>query len=305
MAISVEALASSAGFFSAVLSYARGMIALYAENPRLASIFASQQRWLMAQSGLALYHERDPQDPASGLYSGRFINYIVENEIASRNTAASLVQEMVAYRFARHVSDRPDKRARPLEPTEAALDYVWKWLQAHLTILDALDGGARALSLEQAPDVFAKLQPAIAHALVGNDRVRRPGPTFDLFTWVNSGGVVMDDLFSRIAVFDPDAARVTIGAVSSSDLSERFMISKTHLKRIFSKASEFGSMGWDGPPGRGSLWLSQGFVREYWDYQAEKFALIDHAYERLAGTFCAATAPAADERALSLTSADP
>ncbi|WP_312365796.1 hypothetical protein [Ensifer sp.] len=305
MAISVEALASNAGFFNAVLSYARGMVAMYGANPRLASIFASQQRWLMAQSGLALYHERNPQDPASGLYSGRFIDYIVANEIASRNTAASFTQEMVAYRFARHIADRPDKRARPLEPTEAALDYVWKWLQAHLTILDALDGGARAVALEQAPDVFARLQPAIAHALVGNERVRRPGPTFDLFTWVNSGGVVMDDLFSRIAAFDPDAPRTEIGAVSSSDLSDRFMISKTHLKRIFGKAAELGSMGWEGAPGRGSLWLSRDFIREYWDYQAEKFALIDLACERHCGTARAATAPAADERALSFTSAGP
>lgn len=305
MAISVEALASNAGFFSAVLSYARGMVAMYGANPRLASIFASQQRWLMAQSGLALYHERNPHDPASGLYSGRFIDYIVANEIASRNTAAAFTQEMVAYRFARHIADRPDKRARPLEPTEAALDYVWKWLQAHLTILDALDGGARALVLEQEPDVFAKLQPAIAHALVGSERVRRPGPTFDLFTWVNSGGVVMDDLFSRISEFDPEAARSEIGAMSSSDLSDRFMISKTHLKRIFGKATELGSMGWDGAPGRGSLWLSKGFIREYWDYQAEKFALIDMAYAKLTRTRAAATAPAAKERALSITSAGP
>lgn len=38
-------------------------------------------------------------------------------------------------------------------------------------------------------------------------------------------------------------------------------------------------MGWDGTPGRGGLWLSQGFIRVYWDYQAEKFALIDQVYE--------------------------
>lgn len=83
------------------------------------------------------------------------------------------------------------------------------------------------------------------------------------------------------------------------------MISKTHLKRIFSKATEYGSMGWERPSGRGSLWLSRGFIREYWDYQAEKFALIDQAYERLAGAFSAATAPATKERAQSVTSAGP
>ena len=87
MAIAVEALASSPVFFSTVLDYARGMVSMYGDNPRLASIFASQQRWLMAQSGPALHHDRDPQDLSSGLYSGRFINYVVANDIASRNTA--------------------------------------------------------------------------------------------------------------------------------------------------------------------------------------------------------------------------
>ncbi|MGO4622803.1 hypothetical protein AB4Z34_08265 [Ensifer sp. 2YAB10] len=279
MAIAVEALASSPVFFSAVLDYARGMVSMYGDNPRLASIFASQQRWLMAQSGLALHHDRDPEDLFSGLYSGRFINYAVANDIASRNTAASFVQEMIAYRFAQYTVSPPTKRNRPIEPTDAALDYVWKWMLAHLAILDVLDGRSRVATLTQDPTQFGRLQAAVAHALVGNDKVRRPGPTFDLFTWVNSGGVVMDDLFSRIGTFDPEAERLAIGSVSPSDLSERFMISKTHLKRIFDKAALLGSMGWERTPGRGGVWLSKAFIREYWDYQAEKFAQIDRAFE--------------------------
>ncbi|OCP09243.1 MULTISPECIES: hypothetical protein [unclassified Ensifer] len=301
MAISVEVLASSPAFFSAVLNYARGMVAIYAENPRLASIFSSQQRWLMAQSGLALYHDRAPDDPSSGLYSGRFINYAVENDIASRNTAASFLQEMVAYRFARYATVQPDKRSRPLEPTDAALDYLWKWMQAHLAILDAFDGQSRTTRLDGHRERFGRLQTAVAHALVGNDQVRRPGPTFDLFTWVNSGGVVMDDLFSRIDTFDPHAAHVRIGPVSPSDLSERFMISKTHLKRIFDKAARLGSMGWERTPGRGDVWLSKGFIREYWDYQAEKFALIDRAFDDVFQPNTEEAAPAACGRAPALT----
>ncbi|HEV7321959.1 MAG TPA: hypothetical protein VGO04_25425 [Ensifer sp.] len=297
MSIAVEALASSPAFFHAVLSYARGMVTMYADNPRLASIFASQQRWLMAQSGLALHNDHQPGDPSSGLYSGRFIDYVVANDIASRNTAAAFVQEMVAYRFARYASVQPNKRNRPLEPTETALDYVWKWLCAHLAILDLLDGRSRVATLSREPDRFGDLQSATAYALVGNDRVRRPGPTFDLFTWVNSGGVVMDDLFSRIDRFDPEAERVVIGPVSPGDLSDRFMISKTHLKRIFDKAALIGEMGWERTPGRGNVWLSKGFIREYWDYQAEKFALIDRAFEIVFQANDEKLAPAAFARA--------
>ncbi|WP_246764972.1 hypothetical protein [Ensifer sp. PDNC004] len=301
MAVSVKVLASSPAFFSAVLSYARGMVEMYAANPRLASIFASQQRWLMAQSGLALYHDRDPDDPSSGLYSGRFINYAVMHGIASRNTAASFVQEMVAYRFARYITVQPDKRSRPLEPTEAALDYVWKWMQSHLAILDSSDGQSRLARLNEEQHRFGRLQAAVAQALVGNDTVRRPGPTFDLFTWVNSGGVVMDDLFSRIGDFDPEAARHAIGPVSPSDLSERFIISKTHLKRIFDKAALLGNMGWERTPGRGAVWLSKAFIREYWDYQAEKFALIDRAFEATFPARAEMATPVLSRRAPALT----
>ncbi|MEI2302334.1 hypothetical protein [Ensifer sp. MJa1] len=301
MAFAVEALASSPAFFTAVLSYARGMVAMYKESPRLASIFASQQRWLMAQSGLALHHDRTPGDPSSGLYTGRFVDYVVANEIASRNTAASFVQEMVAYRFARYAAVQPNKRNRPLEPTETALDYVWKWLGAHLAILDALDGRLRIATLSDEPGRFGRLQAEIAHALVGNDRVRRPGPTFDLFTWVNSGGVVMDDLFSRIATFDPQAERLSIGPVSPGDLSERFMISKTHLKRIFDKAAQLGSLEWERSPARGKVWLSQAFAREYWDYQAEKFALIDRAFETVFQATADRVTPVLYERAPAFT----
>lgn len=279
MALAAEALASSPAFFHAALTHARGMVCMYAENPRLASIFASQQRWLMAQSGLALHHDRDPEDASTGLYTGRFIAYVVANGIASRNTAAAFIQEMVAYRLARYASSPPSKRNRPLEPTETALDHIRKWMQSHLTVLDTLDGRSRTAALDDNPDRFGRLQAAVAHALVANERVRRPGPTFDLFTWVNSGGVVMDDLFCRIGTFDPQAERLMIGPVSRTDLSERFIISKTHLKRIFDKAALLGNMGWERSPGRGDVWLSKAFIREYWDYQAEKCALIDRAFE--------------------------
>ncbi|HEV7305535.1 hypothetical protein [Ensifer sp.] len=303
MAFAVEALASNPAFFGAVLNYARGMVSMYVENPRLASIFASQQRWLMAQAGIALHHDRDPADASSGLYSGRFIGYVVANGIASRNTAAAFIQEMVAYRFARYAAAPPNRRNRTLEPTEAALDYLWKWMRAHLAILDALDAGARLETLGDDQDGFGRLQSTLACGLVGNDRVRRPGPTFDLFTWVNSGGVVMDDLFSRIATFDPHAERLAIGPVSPGDLSDRFMISKTHLKRIFGKAALLGTMGWERSPGRGEVWLSKAFIREYWDYQAEKFALIDHAFDSVFAQARRQTAPVAFERAPALTAA--
>ncbi|WFU00476.1 hypothetical protein QA648_09815 [Rhizobium sp. CB3171] len=254
MSFAAEELTSDLGFFTAVLGCAREMVAAYADNPRASSIFASQQRWLMAQAGLGLYYGGiDGEQP--GLYARRFVDYVLKHEIASHNTALSFIQEMLTYRFLRYLADPPIKRLRPIEPTESAVEHLSKWIYIHL----------------------------IAARIIANDRVRHPGETFDLFTWANSGGVVMDYLMSRIATIDPTAARMVIGPISFTEICDRFLISRTHVKRLMSKASSMGSVGWTGSPGKSHFWLSRGFIQEYWDYQAEKFAIIGAVWEEAFG----------------------
>jgi hypothetical protein len=278
MPLAANDLVSNTAFFAAMQENARRMTALFAENPRLNSIFASQQRWLMAQLGFSLYYRPDPQDPAKGLYSGRFVAAAMQYDIASRNTAGAFIKEMLAYRFARPIDNPADHRMRPLEPTDMAVQSIVKWLYVHLAILDTLDGGERAVALAENPVLFARLQPTIAQGILENHAVRNPGETFNLFTWANSGGLVMDSFIARIKDFDPDAPRTVLGQVSSADICQRYLISKTHLKRLMDKAAQMGSLGHETVAGKNMLWLSQGFVREYWTYQAEKFAIIDAAF---------------------------
>ncbi|MGO7697183.1 hypothetical protein AB9E35_34615, partial [Rhizobium leguminosarum] len=76
---------------------------------------------------------------SGGLYSGRFIDFAVKNDIANRHTAAAFMQEMLASRFLRPVPG-PDKRTHYLEPTEIAEQPFTRWLVAHMMILDSLDG---------------------------------------------------------------------------------------------------------------------------------------------------------------------
>jgi hypothetical protein len=73
--------------------------------------------------------------------------------------------------------------------------------------------------------------------------------------------------------------RIAIGQISMKDIRDQFMISNTHLKRLFKQAAQLESVGWVGTPGKSSFWLSRGFISEYWNYQAAKFAAIDGAYE--------------------------
>jgi hypothetical protein len=307
MPLAAKELSSNDKFLSAILHCAHELMAIYRESPRIASIFAAQQRWLMAHAGFTLYYGL-PGAAGGGLYAARFVEFVLKHKIASRNTAVAFVQEMLAYRFLRPVPDLMDRRTRLLEPTETATEHLTRWIATHLFILDHLDGGNRAQRLSENISAVALIQPAIAAAIVKSEAVRSPGPTFNLFNWANSGGVVMDYLISRIEAVDPSAERIVIGQISLKEIRERFMISNTHLKRLLKQASIMGSVGWTGAPGRSSFWLSQEFVAEYWNYQAEKFAIIDAACEVGLGR----TVPTPDEPASAaeaglreLTSADP
>ncbi len=282
MPIAAEELASNDNFLAAILRCAHELIAIYNESPRIASIFAAQQRWLMAHAGFAL-HYGTPGEPNAGLYAARFVEFIVKHRIASRNTAVAFVQEMLAYRFLRPLQDPADRRTRRLEPTEIATEHLARWIQTHLLILDHLCGGNRLERLNADLSAIAALQPKIAAAIVVSNAVRNPGATFNLFNWANSGGVVMDYLISRIETTDVSADKIPIGPISMKEIRDQFMISNTHLKRLLKQAASMGSVGWMGAPGRSSFWLSREFVREYWNYQAAKFAIIDEACEAALG----------------------
>ncbi|PZM13736.1 hypothetical protein [Rhizobium tubonense] len=278
MAFTAKDLASSDHFLTAILRCANELIAIYKESPRIASIFAAQQRWLMAHAGFALYYGY-PDEPGSALYAARFVSLVLKQRIASRNTAVAFIQEMLAYRFLRPLPEFSDRRTRLLEPTETANEHLMRWVNTHLFILDHLDGGNRVERMAADSSALAVIQSEIAKRIFQSEAVRNPGATFNLFNWANSGGVVMDYLISRIESVDPESERVVIGPISLKNIREQFLISNTHLKRLLREAGVLGSVGWTGVPGKSGFWLSHGFVTEYWNYQAAKFAIIDAASE--------------------------
>jgi hypothetical protein len=278
MAFTAKDLSESDNFLSAILSCANELISIYRESPRIASVFAAQQRWLMAHAGFAL-HFGYSEEPGSALYAARFVSLVLKQRIASRNTAVAFIQEMLAYRFLRPMPEFSDRRTRLLEPTETAEQHLARWIHTHLFILDHLDGGDRVARMAAEPRALALVEPEIARRIFLSEAVRNPGATFNLFNWANSGGVVMDYLISRIDSVDPDSEKVVIGAISLKNIREQFLISNTHLKRLLREAAVLGSVGWTGAPGKSSFWLSRGFVLEYWNYQAAKFAIIDAASE--------------------------
>lgn len=282
MSLSAKELAQDPDFFTEILNYTREIISTYGENQDACSVFASQQRWLMALAGFALYCGGIDGEPP-GVHANRFVTYIVEHEIASHNTALSFIQEMLALGFLRYLPIAGDRRARPMEPTEEAAKQLAKWISLHLCVLDRRDGGKRNALFAKRPELIGVLQPAISVGIIESDGLRHPGKTFDLFTLANSGGIIMDYLISRVGMISPATQKAIVGRVAFTDICHRFHISRTHAKRLMNRAVAMQSVGWTGSPGRSQLWLSGGFIQEYRNFQAEKFTIIEAAWESTLG----------------------
>ena len=263
-----------------VRGQAWSLLLIHDADPRLGSLFATQQRWLMAHAAVAQYF-RDvaAKGAGTGLLAARVLDLVEHHEIASRNTAAAFLKELLKYGIVRHVAASEGKRHRQVEPAPATLEALLQWHLLHLATLDGLDGGSRSAALFAEPATMSHMQPLIADGLLGSSMVREPDPTFALFTWVNDGGVVMDRLIVGCEQGAADLDRIATDVTSISGLAQRLRLSRTQLGRKLAEAEALGSLGWIGARGKSRLWVSKGFLREYHRAQAVKLAIIDEAFD--------------------------
>lgn len=278
MAMTADEILVHSALERCVRDQARSLLMMQEASPRIASLFATQQRWLMAHAALAQYFRGEARDPGAGVLAERFLEIIARHELASRNTASAFLKEMLKYDIIRFVADSEGRRHRPLEPAPAVLMALFQWHALHLATLDGLDGGARVASFRARPALLGAIQPLIADGLIGSGDVRKPERTFSLFTWVDEGGIVMDRLIVGCQQGADGHARIPTDVTSISRLAQRLNLSRTQLGRKFAEAEAMGSLGWSGPRGKSSLWVSADFRREYHAAQAVKLAIIDTAF---------------------------
>ena len=65
MALSADEIAGHAGLHDAIRQQSQLLLQVYDGNPRLASVFGTQHRWLMAQAALALHFRGDGRGTSS------------------------------------------------------------------------------------------------------------------------------------------------------------------------------------------------------------------------------------------------
>ena len=86
MAFSAKEIAGHPALHRIVRSQAKALLAAYQSSPRLSSVFATQQRWLMAHAGLALYFRQ------GAITTARFLQLIELHSVASKNTADAFIK---------------------------------------------------------------------------------------------------------------------------------------------------------------------------------------------------------------------
>ncbi|WP_054311354.1 hypothetical protein [Mesorhizobium sp. 1M-11] len=274
MAFSANEIARHPALHRSIRSQAKALLAARESSPRLASVFATQQRWLMAHAGLAIYFRQ------GALTTARFLQLVEQHSVASRNTADAFMKEMLKYNYVEPLPDNTDRRSIPLRPTVQTLQILAAWAMIHLTTLDELDGGGRRATFASRSDALARLEPLIADGLLTSGPVRAPEKTFSLFTWLNNGGVVMEWLISGVDPGLADRDHIPTGVVSIGEFANWLKLSRTHLARKLREAEDLGSIGWLGQRGHSVMWMSRDFYREYMDAQAVKLAIIDQAFEQ-------------------------
>lgn len=280
MGMTVDDIAGHPALHGFIQRQSRAFFAVYEADPHLASVFASQQRWLMSHAALALHFRRDPADPRTGLTAARFVDFIDEHGVASRNTGHAFINEMLQYDYALRLPDAGDGRTRPLEPAQITLAAADIWVTAHLSTLDDLDGGRRLETFTAAGSgALAAIHPLISDGLLSSSVVRKPEGTFSLFIWLNNGGIVMDWLVAAIEDIETDAERIPTAVVSVTDMARWLKLSRTHLSRKLVEVEKSGGIGWQGKRGRSAMWVSRGFLNEYRMMQAIKLAVIDAAFD--------------------------
>lgn len=280
MAFTADDILAHAALERSVRQLAQSLLGIHDASPRLASIFGTRQRWLMAHAACAQYFRNVAADgPTAGMLTTQLLDLVSRHSVASPNTAVAFRDEMLKYGVIQPVPASEGRRHVSYEPSQVTLAALFQWHILHLGTLDGFDGGGRAAALRADPQALRRLQPMIADGLLESNTIRRPDPTFALLAWVDEGGIVMDRLMVGCEQGAGSLDRVLTDLTSVTGLAERLKLSRTQLGRKLAAAEAMGSLGWEGSRGRSRIWVSQGFRREYHKAQANKLAVIDAACE--------------------------
>ncbi|WP_244496080.1 hypothetical protein [Ensifer sp. Root31] len=247
--------------------------------PRIVRYTANLQKWLLTQAILTLHFEHKTDATRPGLTAAKLIDFIVANNGASKNTAVAHLAEMRSYRLLLDAEWSGDKRLRPLIVADTAEDLIRQWFDGHLKSLDRLDGGKRHHLSGAEPSLMHFAQPRAIRRLFVEPGWCAPPENVATFVWTESGSNILHDLIARLPKGELAEGPTSVGPLRISEITSRYIISKSHAQRVFARARDLGIVGWQKPGNRGDLWVSSELVCDYRRWQAVKFAALEEAFD--------------------------
>lgn len=275
----IDALLEREQFAEALRDVALRLVAMHDIAPRIVRYTANLQKWLLTQAILTLHFERKTDPTRSGLTAAKLVDFFVANNVASRNTAVAHLAEMRSYRLLLDAEWAGDKRLRPMVVSQAAEDLIRQWFDGHLRSLDRLDKGRRCDLSSAEPSLMHFAHPRATRRLFGEPGWCSPPESVATFVWTESGSNILHDLIARLPEGELAAGQITIGPLRISEITNRYIISKSHAQRVFARARDLGIVGWQRPGNRGDLWVSSELVQDYRRWQAVKFAALEEAFD--------------------------
>lgn len=258
---------------------AQELLQTHANLPREVHYVADLRRWLLSQATIAIHfeHQRNPDLPP--ISPSRVQHALRGARIASRNTIGTFLSELHRYAFIAPIGS-PDKRRREYRATERSEALIRHYFNIHLRSLDRIDGGQRDAISNRYPDLLRSAQPDFAKRLCENAQWHHPAQSIARFVRSDSGSSVLHDLVSAApGTHLLSDAPIWVGAVSPTEFSRKYRISRMHVARLFGEARSAGLMGWAKDSNRGDCWISPVLVHDYRHWQALKLAAISQAFQ--------------------------
>ncbi len=281
--LSISRLLSSEPDFPKILRTSTlQLLHLHLIAPRTVRYVANIPKWLLTQGIVLLHFERSLDRHCPPLTVASLLALLAEHQIkaVSKNTAVSHLTEMRSYGLLEDDQVTSDRRIRPYLLSNRGAELVRSWFDGHLASLDLLDQGNRLERSKSDAGLLYKAHPAAIRMLLGQPAWCDPPLGVATFVWAESGSNILHDLLLRVPDEHPLDGIIDVGRVRASDITGKYVISRSHAHRLFAKARELGLLDWEKPRNGGALWISPRLVEEYRAWQAVKFAAIALAWER-------------------------
>lgn len=262
-----------------IKSLAQDSVEFDQKNTKMATAFGTQQRWMLGQLGLSLHFQGVVEEGSSNLNAAAFFDQVENLGIASRNTADTFLQQMVAFGALRPIDKGSDRRKRFLEATELTLDAINSWMSIRLKALDGLDQGNRLQRYRENPEAIKTVQPLLAESFLRSAKAAAPQTPMSPFLWANNGFIVTDHLVIAMDGEHEGSDQCPTCISSITDLADRLVMSRTNATQRLREAEAVGAIGWARDGRKSRLWVSRQLIDIYTWYQAIILSQVNAAYD--------------------------